>query len=70
MPVASSIAIRIASLKDGKAYLQARGDWVNDSEPEAEFREPVHKSKVMLKAVALAETSSCRQVALIQSQEL
>jgi anthranilate/para-aminobenzoate synthase component I len=29
---------------------------VNDSAPEAEFQEPVNKSKAMLKAVALAKT--------------
>jgi hypothetical protein len=48
--------IRTALLKDGKAYLQAGGGWVNDSEPEAEFQETVNKSKAMFKAVALAET--------------
>ena len=50
------ITIRTALLKDGKAYVQAVGGWVNDSEPEAEFQETVNKSKAMLKAVALAET--------------
>ena len=49
---------RTALLKDGKAYVQAGGGWVNDSEPEAEFQETVNKSKAMLKAVALAETFS------------
>ena len=50
------ITIRTALLKDGKAYVQAGGGWVNDSEPEAEFQETVNKSKAMLKAVALADT--------------
>ena len=50
------ITICTARLKDGKAYVQAGGGWVNDSEPEAEFQETVNKSKAMLKAVALAET--------------
>jgi len=50
------ITIRTALLKDGKAYVQAGGGWVNDSEPKAEFQETVNKSKAMLKAVALAET--------------
>jgi len=50
------ITIRTALLKDGKAYVQAGGGWVNDSVPEAEFQETVNKSKAMLKAVALAET--------------
>ena len=35
-------------LKDGKAYVQAGGCWVNDSEPEAEFQETVNKSRAML----------------------
>jgi anthranilate/para-aminobenzoate synthase component I len=42
------ITIRTALLKDGKAYVQAGGGWVNDSEPEAEFQETVNKSKAML----------------------
>ena len=50
------VQARTALLKDGKAYVQAGGGWVNDSEPEAEFQETVNKSKAMLKAVALAET--------------
>ena len=50
------ITIRTALLKDGRAYVQAGGGWVNDSAPEAEFQETVNKSKAMLKAVALAET--------------
>jgi anthranilate synthase component I len=52
------ITIRTALLKDGKAYVQAGGGWVNDSVPESEFQETVNKSKAMLKAVALAETFS------------
>jgi hypothetical protein len=55
------ITIRTALLKDGKAYVQAGGGWVNDSEPEAEFQETVNKSKAMLKAVALAETFAGKQ---------
>jgi len=49
------ITIRTALLKGGRAYVQAGGGWVNDSDPEAEFQETVNKSKAMLKAVALAE---------------
>src|SRR5690349_4148106 len=52
------ITIRTALLKDGKAYVQAGGGWVNDSEPELEFQETVNKSKAMLKAIALAESFS------------
>lgn len=57
------ITIRTALLKDGKAYVQAGGGWVNDSVPEAEFQETINKSKAMLKAVALAETFAPEQQA-------
>ncbi len=50
------ITIRTALLKDGRAYVQAGGGWVNDSTPEGEYQETVNKAKAMLKAVALAET--------------
>jgi len=50
------ITIRTALLKNGRAYIQAGGGWVNDSTPDAEYQETVNKSKAMLKAVALAET--------------
>ncbi len=49
------ITIRTALLKDGKAYVQAGGGWVNDSTPEGEYQETVNKAQAMLKAVALAE---------------
>lgn len=48
------ITIRTALLKDGKAYVQAGGGWVADSDPEAEYMETVNKSKSMRKAIALA----------------
>ena len=50
------ITIRTALLKDGKAYVQSGGGWVNDSTPEGEHQETVNKAKAMLKAVALAES--------------
>jgi anthranilate synthase component 1 len=50
------ITIRTALVKDGVAYVQAGGGWVNDSVPAAEFEETVNKSKAMRKAVALAES--------------
>ncbi len=49
------ITIRTALLKDGKAFVQAGGGWVNDSTPEGEFQETVNKSRAMLTAVAMAE---------------
>jgi len=50
------ITIRTALLKDGKAYVQAGGGWVNDSIPENEYMETVNKARAMLHAVALAES--------------
>jgi anthranilate synthase component 1 len=50
------ITIRTALLKDGKAYVQAGGGWVNDSTPAAEYQETVNKARAMLTAVALAES--------------
>ncbi len=55
------ITIRTALIKDGRAYVQAGGGWVADSDPEAEFQETVNKSKAMLKAVALAEQIGTNQ---------
>jgi anthranilate synthase component 1 len=49
------ITIRTALLKEGKAYVQAGGGWVNDSVPEGEYQETVNKAQAMLKAVSLAE---------------
>ncbi len=49
------ITIRTALIKDGRAYVQAGGGWVNDSTPEGEFQETVKKSMSMRKAVAMAE---------------
>src|SRR5258706_12569751 len=49
------ITIRTALIKDGKAFIQSGGGWVNDSTPEGEYQETVNKAKAMLKAVALAE---------------
>ena len=49
------ITIRTALIKDGKAYVQAGGGWVNDSTPEAEFQETINKSMAMRKAMAMAE---------------
>ena len=50
------ITIRTALLKDGRAYVQAGGGWVNDSTPDDEYQESLNKAKAMLKAVALAES--------------
>ena len=49
------ITIRTALIKDGKAYVQAGGGWVNDSTPDGEYQETVNKSMAMRKAIAMAE---------------
>jgi anthranilate synthase component 1 len=49
------ITIRTALIKDGRAYVQAGGGWVNDSTPEGEYQETINKSMAMRKAVAMAE---------------
>ncbi len=56
------IAIRTALIKDGRAYIQAGGGWVNDSIPENEYQETLNKAKAMLKAVALAESFVASEV--------
>jgi anthranilate synthase component I len=50
------ITIRTALIKDGRAYVQAGGGWVNDSTPEGEYQETINKSMAMRKAIAMAET--------------
>jgi anthranilate synthase component I len=49
------ITIRTALIKDGRAYVQAGGGWVNDSTPEGEYQETINKSLAMRKAIAMAE---------------
>ena len=48
-PLGEGEFFRTALLKDGKAYVQVptSRDWVNDSEPEAEFQETVNQSKAI-----------------------
>jgi anthranilate synthase component 1 len=50
------ITIRTALIKDGKAYVQAGGGWVNDSTPDGEYQETINKSMAMRKAIAMAES--------------
>ena len=50
------ITIRTALIKDGKAYVQAGGGWVNDSTPEGEYQETINKSMAMRKAIAMADS--------------
>lgn len=49
------ITIRSILIKDGKAYVQAGGGVVADSEPEKEYEETLHKAQAIFKAIQLAE---------------
>jgi len=50
----SCITIRTLVMRGKKAYLQAGGGIVADSDPDSEFTETVNKSKAVLKAVEMA----------------
>ena len=49
------IAIRTMVIKGGKAYVQAGGGVVFDSEPEYEYQETVNKARAQFRAVEIAE---------------
>ena len=51
----SCIAIRTLVVRGNKAYIQAGGGIVADSDPEAEFMETVNKSRALIRAIALAQ---------------
>jgi anthranilate synthase component 1 len=51
-----AIAIRTALVRDRRAYVQAGGGIVADSDPEYEYTESVNKALAVLRAVAIAET--------------
>ncbi|MGA8113014.1 MAG: anthranilate synthase component I [Actinocatenispora sp.] len=51
-----AIAIRTALMRDGRAYVQAGGGVVADSDPDAEDAETRNKSAAVLSAIASAET--------------
>ncbi len=57
----SCITLRTALLKAGRAYVQAGGGIVADSEARYEFNETVNKSQAMRKAIALANRFAPRQ---------
>src|SRR5712671_3513516 len=52
----SCITIRTLLMKGEKAYLQAGGGIVADSDPQREFEETQNKSKALLRAVELARS--------------
>jgi len=49
------ITIRSILIKGGKAYVQAGGGVVADSDPEKEYEETLHKARAIFKAIQLAE---------------
>ena len=49
------IAIRTMLIKAGKAYVQAGGGVVFDSDPEYEYQETVNKARALFRAVEMAE---------------
>jgi anthranilate synthase component 1 len=49
------ITIRSILIKDGRAYVQAGGGVVADSDPEKEYEETLHKARAVFKAIQLAE---------------
>jgi len=51
-----AIAIRTALIRNGRAFVQAGGGIVADSDPAAEFDESVNKAAAVLRAVATAAT--------------
>jgi anthranilate synthase component 1 len=51
-----AIAIRTALMRDGRAFVQAGGGIVADSDPAAEERESQNKAAAVLAAIAAAET--------------
>ncbi|MBQ6639984.1 MAG: anthranilate synthase component I [Saccharopolyspora sp.] len=52
----TAIAIRTALVREGRAYVQAGGGIVADSDPVAEDQESLNKAKAVLGAVATAQT--------------
>ena len=49
-----NIVIRTFIVKDGRAYFQAGGGIVYDSEPEAEYQETLDKAKALIQALNLS----------------
>ena len=54
----TAIAIRTALMTEGRAYVQAGGGVVADSDPEYEYNEARNKARAVLNAVAAAGTMS------------
>src|SRR5262249_17876115 len=55
------IALRTVVLQGRKAYIQAGGGVVYDSDPSSEFEETINKARGLLKAIQIAETQLDRR---------
>lgn len=51
----TAITLRTIVMKDGKAYIQAGGGIVADSDPAAEYQETVNKAGALMRAIEVAE---------------
>jgi anthranilate synthase component I len=51
----TAIALRTMVVKDGRAYIQAGGGVVADSDPAAEYQESLNKAGALLRALDMAE---------------
>jgi anthranilate synthase component 1 len=51
----TAITLRTIVMKDGKAYIQAGGGIVADSDADAEYQETVNKAGALVRAIELAE---------------
>jgi para-aminobenzoate synthetase component 1 len=56
-----NIAIRTILVKDGRAYFQAGGGIVADSDPELEYQETLHKASALVEALGGEGSAGLRQ---------
>ncbi len=57
----TAIALRTMVMKDGRAYIQAGGGIVADSDPGEEYQESLNKAKALLRALDEAESIAREQ---------
>ncbi|HET9919196.1 MAG TPA: anthranilate synthase component I [Ktedonobacteraceae bacterium] len=57
----TAIALRTMVIRDGRAYIQAGGGVVADSDPGAEYQESLNKARALLRALDEAELLAAEQ---------
>jgi anthranilate synthase component 1 len=57
----TAIALRTMVMQNGRAYIQAGGGIVADSEPAGEYQESMNKARALLRALDEAELIAIRQ---------